>query len=65
VNVHFKGVYFPTQKLLPPMNNGGRIVNISSGLARFSMPGTSAYGAAKGALAGERAGGTWDHSRRG
>ena len=36
VNVHFKGVYFLTQKLLPLMNDGGRIVNISSGLARFS-----------------------------
>src|SRR3984957_14958075 len=50
VNVHFKGVYFLTQKLLPLMHDGGRIVNISSGLARFSMPGTSAYGAAKGAI---------------
>jgi NAD(P)-dependent dehydrogenase (short-subunit alcohol dehydrogenase family) len=50
VNVHFKGVYFLTQKLLPLMNNGGRIVNISSGLARFSLLGTSAYGAAKGAV---------------
>lgn len=38
-NVHFKGVYFLTQKLLPLMNDGGRIVNISSGLARFSIPG--------------------------
>jgi NAD(P)-dependent dehydrogenase (short-subunit alcohol dehydrogenase family) len=50
VNVHFKGVYFLTQKLLPLINNGGRIVNISSGLARFTTPGTSAYGAAKGAI---------------
>jgi NAD(P)-dependent dehydrogenase (short-subunit alcohol dehydrogenase family) len=50
VNVHFKGVYFLTQKLLPLMKDGGRIVNISSGLARFSLPGTSAYGAAKGAI---------------
>jgi NAD(P)-dependent dehydrogenase (short-subunit alcohol dehydrogenase family) len=50
VNVHFKGVYFLTQKLLPLMNNGGRIVNISSGLARVSIPGSSAYGAAKGAV---------------
>ena len=50
VNVHFKGVYFFTQQLLPLMKDGGRIVNISSGLARFSMPGTSAYGAAKGAI---------------
>lgn len=50
VNVHFKGVYFLTQKLLPLMNDGGRIVNISSGLARFALPGSSAYGAAKGAI---------------
>jgi len=50
VNVHFKGVYFLTQKLLPLMNDGGRIVNISSGLARVCIPGSSVYGAAKGAI---------------
>jgi NAD(P)-dependent dehydrogenase (short-subunit alcohol dehydrogenase family) len=50
VNVHFKGVFFLTQKLVPLMNDGGRIVNISSGLARFVLPGTSVYGAAKGAI---------------
>lgn len=50
VNVHFKGVYFLTQKLLPLINDGGRIVNLSSGLARFTLPGTSVYGAAKGAI---------------
>lgn len=49
-NVHVKGVYFLTQKLLPLMNDGGRIVNLSSGLARFALPGSSAYGAAKGAV---------------
>lgn len=49
-NVHVKGVYFLTQKLLPLMNDGGRIVNISSGLARVAVPGSSAYGAAKGAV---------------
>lgn len=49
-NVHVKGVYFLTQKLLPLMNDGGRIVNISLGLARFALPGSSAYGAAKGAI---------------
>jgi NAD(P)-dependent dehydrogenase (short-subunit alcohol dehydrogenase family) len=48
--VHFKGVLFLTQKLLPLMNDGGRIVNISSGLARVSLPGSSVYGAAKGAV---------------
>jgi NAD(P)-dependent dehydrogenase (short-subunit alcohol dehydrogenase family) len=50
VNVHFKGVYFLTQKLLPLMNDGGHIVNISSGLTRVSVPGSSAYAAAKGAV---------------
>lgn len=50
VNVHFKGVFFLTQKLLPSMNDGGRIVNISSGLTRVSVPGSSAYAAAKGAV---------------
>lgn len=49
-NVHFKGVYFLTQKLLPVIADGGRIVNISSGLARFSNPGSSAYAAMKGAV---------------
>lgn len=49
-DVHVKGVYFLTQKLLPLMNDGGRIVNVSSGLARFALPGSSAYGAAKGAV---------------
>ncbi|WP_214073809.1 SDR family oxidoreductase [Mucilaginibacter sp. dw_454] len=50
LNIHFKGVYFLTQKLLPILNNGGGIVNISSGLARFAMPGASAYAAMKGAI---------------
>src|SRR5580698_3722260 len=50
VNVHFKGVYFLTQKLLPLINDGGRIVNVSSGLTRVAMPGSSAYGSMKGAI---------------
>lgn len=50
VNVHFKGVFFLTQKLLPLMNDGGAILNISSGLARFSLPGYSVYGSLKGAI---------------
>jgi NAD(P)-dependent dehydrogenase (short-subunit alcohol dehydrogenase family) len=49
-NVHFKGVFFLTQKLLPLINDGGRIVNISSGLARFAFPGSSAYASMKGAV---------------
>lgn len=48
--VHFKGVLFLTQKLLPLMNDGGRIVNISSGLARFAMPGRVGYGPIKAAV---------------
>lgn len=50
LNIHFKGVYFLTQKALAFMNDGGRIINISSGLARFSVPGSSAYGSMKGAV---------------
>ncbi len=50
VNIHFKGVFFLTQKLLPLMNDGGRIINISSGLARFSYDGYSAYASMKGAV---------------
>lgn len=49
-NVHLKGVYFLTQKLLPLMNDGGRILNVSSGLTRFSYPGSSAYASMKGAI---------------
>jgi NAD(P)-dependent dehydrogenase (short-subunit alcohol dehydrogenase family) len=49
-NVHFKGVYFLTQKLLPLIKDGGRIVNISSGLTRFTLPGSSAYASMKGAV---------------
>ncbi|MGP0172625.1 SDR family NAD(P)-dependent oxidoreductase [Pseudomonas sp. NCHU5208] len=50
VNVHFKGVFFLTQALLPLLADGGRIVNISSGLTRISYPGFSAYSAVKGAV---------------
>ncbi len=50
VNVHFKGVFFLTQKLLPLLADGGRIVNLSSGLARFSLPGSSVYASMKGAI---------------
>jgi NAD(P)-dependent dehydrogenase (short-subunit alcohol dehydrogenase family) len=49
VNVHFKGVFFLTQKLLPVIADGGRILNVSSGLARFSLPGYAAYASMKGA----------------
>ena len=50
LNVHFKGVYFLTQKLLPLMNDGGGIVNVSSGLTRVSVPGSSAYASMKSAV---------------
>lgn len=50
VNVHLKAPYFLTQKLLPVLNDLGSIVNISSGLTRFSFPGYSAYGTMKGAV---------------
>jgi NAD(P)-dependent dehydrogenase (short-subunit alcohol dehydrogenase family) len=50
VNIQLKGVFFLTQKLLPLLADGGRIVNISSGLARFALPGYSAYAAMKGAI---------------
>jgi len=50
VNIHLKGVFFLTQKLLPLMADGGRIVNLSSGLTRFALPGYAAYAAMKGAV---------------
>lgn len=50
VNVHFKGVFFLTQALLPLLADGGRIVNLSTGLTRFAYPGYAAYAAAKGAV---------------
>jgi NAD(P)-dependent dehydrogenase (short-subunit alcohol dehydrogenase family) len=50
VNVHFKGVFFLTQALLPLLTDGGRIVNLSTGLTRFASPGFAAYAAAKGAV---------------
>jgi NAD(P)-dependent dehydrogenase (short-subunit alcohol dehydrogenase family) len=50
VNIHLKSTFFVTQKLLPLINDGGRIINISSGLARFTLPGYSAYAAMKGGI---------------
>lgn len=50
MNVHFKGVYFLTQKCVPLINPGGRIINISSGTTRFSNPGYSIYASMKGAI---------------
>jgi NAD(P)-dependent dehydrogenase (short-subunit alcohol dehydrogenase family) len=50
LNQHLKGVFFLTQTLLPLINNGGAILNVSSGLARFSVAGYAAYGTMKGAV---------------
>jgi NAD(P)-dependent dehydrogenase (short-subunit alcohol dehydrogenase family) len=50
VNIHFKGVFFLTQTFLPLLADGGRIVNLSSGLTRFSLPGYAAYASMKGAV---------------
>lgn len=49
-NIHYKGVFFLTQKLLPYLNEGGGIVNISSGLTRITLPGSSVYGSLKAAV---------------
>ncbi|MBO0932785.1 SDR family oxidoreductase [Fibrella aquatilis] len=50
MNIHFKGVFFLTQKALPYLNDGGRIINISTGLARFVGVGYAAYASMKGAI---------------
>ncbi len=50
LNVHFKGIYFLTQKTVPFINEGGRIINISTGTTRFSNPGYSVYASMKGAV---------------
>ena len=50
MNIQFKGVFFLTQKALPLIKDGGRIINLSTGLARFSMPGYAAYASMKGAM---------------
>ena len=50
VDIHFKGVFFLTQKILPILADGGGIVNISSGLARFAFPGYSVYASMKAAI---------------
>lgn len=50
LNVHFKGVYFLTQKLIPHINQGGCIINISTGTTRFANPGYSVYASMKGGI---------------
>jgi NAD(P)-dependent dehydrogenase (short-subunit alcohol dehydrogenase family) len=48
--VHLRGPYFLTQKLVPLLADGGRVINVSSGLARFSTAGSSAYAVMKGGV---------------
>ena len=50
LNVHFKGIYFLTQKCVPILNEGGCIINISTGTTRYSNPGYSVYASMKGAI---------------
>jgi NAD(P)-dependent dehydrogenase (short-subunit alcohol dehydrogenase family) len=50
VNIHLKGVFFLMQKLLPFIADGGRIVNVSTGLTRFALPGYAAYATMKGGV---------------
>ena len=50
LNIQFKGPFFLTQQLLPLIKDGGRILNVSSGLARFTQPGSGTYAAMKGAM---------------
>ena len=50
MRIHFKGPFFLTQHLLPLINEGGRILNVSTGLARFALPGYAAYASMKGAM---------------
>ena len=50
MNVHFKGVFFLTQKLLPLLNDGGAITNLSTGLTRFTYPGSGTYASMKSAV---------------
>lgn len=50
MNTHFKGAYFLTQTLLPLIADGGRIINLSTGLTRFAVPGYAAYASMKGAI---------------
>ncbi|NII81606.1 MULTISPECIES: SDR family oxidoreductase [unclassified Pedobacter] len=50
VNIHYKGAFFLTQKALTLLNDGGGIINLSTGLARFATPGYAAYASMKGAM---------------
>jgi NAD(P)-dependent dehydrogenase (short-subunit alcohol dehydrogenase family) len=50
MNIHYKGVFFLTQKSVPLLRKGGRIINISSGTTRFVNPGYSVYASMKGAI---------------
>lgn len=48
--IHLKGPFFLSQALLPLIADDGRVINISSGLSRFTLPGSAAYAIMKGGL---------------
>jgi NAD(P)-dependent dehydrogenase (short-subunit alcohol dehydrogenase family) len=50
LNIHFKSVYFLTQKSFPLLNDGGAVINVSTGTTRFCVPGYSVYSSMKGAV---------------
>ncbi len=50
MNIHFKGVYFLSQKAFPLLNDNGAIINISTGTTRFCVPGYSVYSSLKSAV---------------
>lgn len=50
MRTHLKGPFFLTQALLPLLADGGRILNVSTGLARFALPGYAAYATMKGGI---------------
>lgn len=50
MNIHLKGTFFFIQTMLPILNDGSRMLNISTGLARFTMPGFAAYAMMKGGI---------------
>ena len=52
MHIHFRSVFFLSQTLLPLLNEGGQIVNISSGTTRFVLPGYSIYASLKTAVEG-------------
>lgn len=50
VLTNLRAPFFLTQQLLPVLADGSRVLNVSTGLARFTNPGYAAYAATKGAI---------------